>query len=198
MNFYWYRALGCAAWALTACSPAPEETEPVALVPFTLTDSLRQQAQAQPGSPALARTHALLTNPLALPDSAPLGLAAFQSRFSGCSPRRTPVANRHNPEQVDTLIALRCAGAKLQLYQVAGGSTLLQGATLTGPGAALALGLAVDQPLAEARAVAKALYLYVSETNLRLLLEDPDSGATVSLYHDGARLTKLTYEGYLD
>lgn len=196
MNFSRYWALGCVAWALTACSPAPEETEPVALVPFTLTDSLRQQAQ--PGSPALARTHALLTNPLALPDSAPLGLAAFQSRFADCSPRRTPVANRHNPEQVDTLIALRCAGATLQLYQVAGGSTLLQGATLTRPGATLALGLAVGQPLAEARAVAKALYLYVSETNLRLLLEDPDSGATVSLYHDGARLTKLTYEGYLD
>jgi hypothetical protein len=193
-------ALCLAILLFTGCDTgggnATPETEPVALTPFAETDSLVAAHFDDPNHPQMRRAAALMQNPLNVSGTGTL--KDYQRHLSGANVHCTPKRNRHEPAQTDTLIQLKTEGARIDLYQVTGGQTLLTRAETTTASQTWAAGFVVGMPEAAALDLARGLWLRSTHTNQRIVLEDVATGSTFTAFLSGGRVTKLVYEGYLD
>lgn len=122
-------AFALAAASLVACG-VPEEAAPPSADPPTTPDP-PPDAEPPPVSdePPVSDPDEYYRTGLVLRDA---GLDELERRFGApAALEREPVPNRHVPGQTDTILTVRYPGARLRIYQVAGGRGMLERAEVS-------------------------------------------------------------------
>ena len=111
-----------------------------------------------------------------------------------------PVANRHDPEQTDTLRSLIYDGLTLMFYDVTGGAALLQEVAVTGPGYETNEGIGVGSTRVEVEAAFGSPVQTADGDPVYELFEGPEdpTGTYVRVTYEGERATALRWQFYVD